>query len=162
MLSFGKLHQYVPAFMNLRIFTVLRGRRGKLFDIFVPPSLQRGCSGVTTNNLIFAQQPQKSFETSSADLLYIWCSTKLPFKSMCHQSSRLFLQSKNATRSLAGMEKLTSPPDLEKVGLGIRQVRGQKTLVMGWHCQPWSFCASRIFLRVTQMVWTVAGFFRHS
>jgi len=57
--------------MNIRIFTVLRGRRGKSFDIFVPPSLQRGCSGVTTNNLFFAQQPEKSFERSSADLLYL-------------------------------------------------------------------------------------------
>ena len=57
--------------MNLWIFRVLRGRRGKLFDIFVPPSLQRGCSDVTINNLIFAQQPEKSFETSSADLLYL-------------------------------------------------------------------------------------------
>ena len=116
--------------MNIRIFTVLRGRRGKLFDIFVPPSLQRGCSGVTTNILIFAQQPEKSFETSSADLLYLMFN-KAAFQVTVPSIKSAFLAVKKRNKIFGRNGKIDLPTWLGKSGFGNQTSQRPKNLSDG-------------------------------
>ena len=155
--------------MNLWIFRVLRGRRGKLFDIFVPPSLQRGCSDVTINNLIFAQQPEKSFETSSADLLYLMFN-KAAFQVTVPSINSAFLAVKKRNKIFGRNGKIDIPTWLGKSGYGNQSCQRPKNLSDGVALPTGKFLRVQKFfyvwppkfpdgLKSFQMVWTVAGWF---